>query len=217
MTWRMANSLETLRDEINKAAPNRSTVSDGGIGDAAHASRTSDHNPWVTLNGVGIVRARDFTNDPSGGLDCNRLATFLALKLAEGKHPALGSGAYVIWNKRIISRDRIKEMWRPYSGSNAHQHHLHLSVATSAAGFDSRQSWGWPEGDEMSQYADQLDRIEKLVKESSASLAAERKARVRQAQRVMSFLRTIRNETQDKKILARLDDMEAALMNEDDS
>lgn len=158
MTWRDANSLMVLLDEINDAAPNRSTLSDGGIGDEFHASRDSDHNPWVKdRNGVGVVRARDFTHDPADGLDANKLASFLAAKL--GVHPALGSGAYIIWNGRIISTNRKSEGWRPYSGSNPHTKHLHLSVETGT-GYDSRTPFGWggssgpisnlPEEDEVS-------------------------------------------------------------------
>jgi len=138
---RDARSLEVLLDEINKAAPNRNKASDGGIGDAAHATRDSDHNPWVKdANGVGVVRARDFTHDPADGMDCNVLAKFLASKL--GVHPALGSGAYIIWNDRIISTNRKSEGWRSYSGSNPHTKHLHLSVET-ARGYDSRTPFGW--------------------------------------------------------------------------
>lgn len=142
MTWRVARSLDTLLAELNAAAPGRSKVSDGSIGDAAHASRSSDHNPWVTLAGVGIVRARDFTHDPGGGLDCNDLADYLVRLI--GVHPALTSGAYVIWNRRILSFDRRAEGWRTYTGSNPHDHHLHLSVALSVSGYDSTAPWGWP-------------------------------------------------------------------------
>lgn len=142
MTWRVADSLEVLRSEVNTHAPNRSTVSDGSIGDEAHASRTSDHNPWVIdEDGVGVVRARDFTHDPAGGLDCNWLAKELVRAMDEG-HPAMGSGAYVIWNDQIISQARRAEGWREYSGSNEHRHHLHVSVATAAAGYDSEAPWG---------------------------------------------------------------------------
>lgn len=141
MAWRVAKSLDVLLADINKAFPERSKISDGSIGDAAHASRDSDHNPWVIDSaGVGVVRARDFTHDPDGGLDCNVLATRLARKLRTGRHPALGAGAYVIWNKRIISRDRIAEGWRPYTGSNTHERHLHLSVALGP-GYDSVRAW----------------------------------------------------------------------------
>jgi hypothetical protein len=145
MSWRMARSLDTLLAELNEAAPKRSKVSDGGIGDAAHASRDSDHNPWVTRDGVGIVRARDFTHDPAGGLDCGRLATTLAVMLGRPgerpAHPALGDGAYVIFRRRIISRARIGEGWRPYTGSNPHDKHLHLSVALANTGYDSTRAW----------------------------------------------------------------------------
>lgn len=140
MTWRVARSLDTLLAEINAAAPNRSKISDGSIGDAAHASRTSDHNPWISVAGIGIVRARDFTHDPANGCDGYDLAPALANLLR--RHPALGTGAYVIWQRRIISADRLSEGWRPYSGSNPHDHHVHISVTTSAAGFDSTAPWG---------------------------------------------------------------------------
>lgn len=141
VTWRVATSLDVLLADINKAFPNRSKVSDGSIGDAAHASRDSDHNPFVVdAAGVGVVRARDFTHDPNHGLDCNVLAERLARKLRRGRHPALQSGAYVIWNRRIISRDRIAEGWRAYTGSNPHDKHLHLSVALGP-GYDSERAW----------------------------------------------------------------------------
>lgn len=141
MSWRVARSLDVLLDEVNATAPLRSKVSDGSIGDAAHATRTSDHNPWITYGGQGIVRARDFTHDPANGLDCNDLAEVLTALIATGVHPACRSGAYVIWRSRIYSFDRRHEGWRPYSGSNPHDKHLHISVATDPAGFDSTASW----------------------------------------------------------------------------
>lgn len=139
MTYREAKSLQVLYAQINRAAPGRNRASDGWIGDASHASRTSDHNPWVKdFNGVGVVRARDFTHDPAGGLDCHVLADRLVALLG-AKHPAMGSDAYVIWNRRIISTNRLREGWRPYTGSNPHTKHLHVSVGTS--GYDSTKPW----------------------------------------------------------------------------
>ena len=136
----MARSLDTLLNEVNRAAPGRSKISDGGIGDAAHASRSSDHNPWIKdSSGVGVVRARDFTHDP-GDFSADELAHHVASIL--GKHPALGSGAYVIWNWLIISTSRLSEGWRPYTGSNGHTKHVHVSVGTS--GYDNTQGWNWP-------------------------------------------------------------------------
>lgn len=141
MTWRVARSLDTLLAEINASAPNRSKVSDGSIGDAAHASRTSDHNPWVIDRfGVGVVRARDFTHDPADGCDAGAIAEAIR-QLALRGHPALGAGAYVIWNRRIASAS-YGWVWRSYTGSNPHDHHCHVSVATAAAGYDSTAPWG---------------------------------------------------------------------------
>lgn len=149
MTWRVARSLDVLLDEINDHAPHRSTVSDGSIGDAAHASRDSDHNPWITVDDVGVVRARDFTHDPVGGLDCQELADALAVMVDAGTHPALGEGAYIIWQRRILSTSRFTEGWRTYHGSNPHDKHLHLSVALARRGFDSTRPWGVFKEDDM--------------------------------------------------------------------
>ncbi|TQK73355.1 hypothetical protein [Nocardioides sp. SLBN-35] len=141
--YREAKALKTLHDEIDAAAPHRSTASDGWIGDDAHATRESDHNPWVEdTKGIGVVRARDFTHDPAGGLDCNELARRLVALMVKGTHPALRSGAYVIWNGAIFSYDRRTEGWRVYRGANPHTKHLHLSVATAAYGYDSTAPWG---------------------------------------------------------------------------
>lgn len=151
MTWRVAIALDVLLDEINAASPWRNKVADGSIGDAAHASRSSDHNPWIERDGQGIVRARDFTHDPLNGVDCDVLAERVRLLGKAGQHPALGPGAYVIWEGRIASdtEDGDPWDWEPYSGSNAHTAHMHVSVATSAIGFDSSQPWGITLEDDM--------------------------------------------------------------------
>lgn len=164
MTWRVATSLETLKAEVDAFAPGRSVASDGAIGDAAHASRDSDHNPWVIdALGIGVVRARDFTHDPDGGLDCNVLAERLAALL--GTHPALGPGAYVIWNRRIMSTNRHAEGWREYTGTNPHDHHCHLSVCEAAPGYDSDETWKISEGSDMPITNEDADRIiERLLR-----------------------------------------------------
>jgi hypothetical protein len=158
MTWRVALSLDQLLVEINKAAPDRSTVSDGSIGDPAHSSRESDHNP----NPAGVVRARDFTHDPAHGCDAGVLAERIRRLALEG-HPALGSGAYVIWSGRIASatQDGDPWDWETYFGSNPHDHHVHVSVATAAAGYDSTAPWGVTEEDHMNREQDaRLERVE---------------------------------------------------------
>ena len=64
-SWRLAKSLDVLRNQVNAQAPTRSKACDGTIGDQAHSSRASDHNP----NAKGVVQAQDFTHDPAGGFD----------------------------------------------------------------------------------------------------------------------------------------------------
>lgn len=148
MSWRTAYSLDALLDEINASAPGRSKAADGSIGDTAHSSRASDHNP----NPAGVVRARDFTHDPTGGFDAHTFAEAVRL-LGIAGHPALGPGAYVISRGRIASAT-YGWAWRTYSGSNPHDHHTHVSVATAAAGYDSTAHWGVTQEDTMPNYRD---------------------------------------------------------------
>lgn len=127
MAWpnnpRPAKSLVILRDRINKLYPNRSKKSDGMIGDAAHASRQSDHNP----DAKGIVKAWDVTHDPKDGPDLNWLASCLI------KDPRTN---YVIYNRRIWQNGA----WKAYTGSSdPHTNHLHLSV--KASNCDDASPW----------------------------------------------------------------------------
>ncbi|WP_370943992.1 hypothetical protein AB5J62_33465 [Amycolatopsis sp. cg5] len=155
MTWRVAKSLDVLLGQLNARAPRRSRASDGSIGDAAHATTDSDHNPWY---GPGIVTARDFTHDPAGGLDCNWLADVL-VRSRDSRIK------YVIWNWRILdTRPQFNPWcWMPYSGSNGHTHHLHLSVMPNGSADDTR-AWnlggGDPGEDELSKTAsEQINEI----------------------------------------------------------
>lgn len=128
---RPARSITVLLGEVNEHAPSRNERSDGGLGDPAHSVRVSDHNP----NAAGVYRAYDFTHVPKDGFDAPQFAKLMAGLL--GKHPALMSGAYIIFNRQIISYDRLDEGWRPYDGANAHRTHVHVSVSTAPAGYDS--------------------------------------------------------------------------------
>jgi hypothetical protein len=137
MAWRVAHSLLVLRAEVNALAPNRSKVSDGTIGDAAHASRNSDHNPYVKdARGVGVVRALDITHDPAGGCDAHAIAEHIRL-LGKAGDPRV---RYVISNARIASATQ-NWAWRPYNGPNAHRSHAHTSVVEGIA-YDSNAPWG---------------------------------------------------------------------------
>jgi hypothetical protein len=130
VSWRVARSLDVLLAQFNAACPTRSKVSDGAIGDAAHASRNSDHNPWY---GPGIVTARDYTHDPASGMDMGRIRDQL-LATRDNRIK------YVISNGQIASGagGPAPWVWRPYTGTNAHRHHLHLSVVASPLCDDTR-------------------------------------------------------------------------------
>lgn len=127
---RIAKSLDVLRSQINAAYPNRSKLSDGWIGDPAHASRASDHNP----NGSDVVTALDITHDPAHGVDTWAMAETLRLR----RDPRI---KYVISNGRIFSSTASQWQWRPYTGANKHAHHVHVSVLGNPAIYDSGQAW----------------------------------------------------------------------------
>ena len=129
MAWRLARSLATLRGQINALSPNRSKISDGTIGDVAHAARASDHNP----DSGGIVRALDLTHDPAHGIRGKVLAN--ALLASRDRRIK-----YVISDGEIAAgADGPKPwQWRKYAGANPHTHHVHVSVVAGAAGEDHR-------------------------------------------------------------------------------
>ncbi len=118
----LARSLVAFRDSVDRQFPNRDKASDGWIGDAAHAARSSDHNPCWTcaVPYRGIVRAIDV--DIDGG-DPNRDLRTEILNSAIG-HPAVW---YVISNGKIYSRTYD---WKAndYTGANGHFHHVHISI-----------------------------------------------------------------------------------------
>jgi hypothetical protein len=147
MAWRMAKSLgatgtEGLLGEINARAPKRKKASDGGIGDTAHSKSKSDHNPCGCHS---VVCARDFTHDPAGGFDANAFAEWLRARVVSGEEKRV---KYVIWNKRIFSgpgQGKPPGEWRPYTGKNPHDKHVHVSVVHHE--HDNAGPWGWhPQG-----------------------------------------------------------------------
>ena len=136
--WRVAKSLEVLRHQVNSMAPNRSKLSDGGIGDAKHATRNSDHNPWVIDGDTGVVTARDFTHDPANGCD----AEVLAEKIRSSGDDRV---KYIIWDRQIASSSpkdgQPAWAWRAYTGKNGHTHHIHISVDPDKSSYDSEKPW----------------------------------------------------------------------------
>jgi endonuclease G len=136
--WRAAKAITALRLMLNSRHPNRSKVSDGIVGDAAHASRASDHNPWIIDGPHGVVTAFDVTHDPASGCDAGALAN----ALVASRDPRI---KYIIWNRRICASYPVNGVpawtWRPYGGRNPHNHHVHLSVKAEKALYDSEVPW----------------------------------------------------------------------------
>jgi hypothetical protein len=137
MGWRNCAASVTLVDGINLKWPGRDKSSDGTIGDAAHASRSSDHNPWVVVAGMGVVRARDVDKD---GIDAAFRVEELR-KAGKAGDPRLAGGGYVIFNRRITKPDFSR--WAVYTGSNPHDKHFHVSFSQNVAGFDSQAGWAF--------------------------------------------------------------------------
>lgn len=135
MSWRNCNASMTFVAAINAKYPKRDKTSDGTIGDAAHASRESDHNPWVIVAGIGVVRARDVDKD---GVDAPWIVEELR-KLGQTGDRRLRNGGYVIFNRRITKPDFSG--WSVYTGTNPHDHHFHVSFALDQEGFDSTAAW----------------------------------------------------------------------------
>lgn len=130
MAPRIAKALEVLRGQINARYPGRSKLSDGWIGDTAHAARASDHNP----NPAGVVTALDITHDLDHGVNTWTMAEMLR----QNRDPRI---KYVISNGRIFSSTSSPWQWRAYTGSNKHAHHIHVSVSGEPKFYDDTTPW----------------------------------------------------------------------------
>jgi len=113
---------QQLREQFDDSFPDRDRTSDGWIGDTRHSARPSDHNPDATS---GVVRAIDVDRDVSGSAKPDLMPDIanqirLAAKAGDKRI------SYLIFQNRIAS-SRLGWRWRPYKGSNPHNHHLHIS------------------------------------------------------------------------------------------
>lgn len=129
--WRTGYSIETLGRQLEAIFPDRHTT-DGTVGDLSHQARKSDHNP----NEYGVVTAIDvgISTIPEG----NRIVS----ALVASRDPRI---KYLIFNRRIWRSYRKPNLpaWTPapYTGSNPHKSHLHLSVSARAEKYDDSTAW----------------------------------------------------------------------------
>lgn len=117
-------AIAVLR-QATAIAPNRKKASDGLLPSAAHlkVSPNSDHNTGLAV---------DLTHDPVNGIDC----AVIFEKLKEDQRVK-----YLIFNKKIWSKEKSKEGNRVYDGINPHVKHLHISVLEDFA--NDTSPWFW--------------------------------------------------------------------------
>jgi hypothetical protein len=117
-------AIAVLR-QATALVPKRNKLSDGLLPSKAHikASPNSDHNTGLAV---------DLTHDPKAGIDCAEIFE----KLKEDNRVS-----YLIFNKKIWSRDKVKSGNRPYIGSNPHNKHLHISINADSA--NDTSPWFW--------------------------------------------------------------------------
>ena len=127
----MCKAGQQLREQIDDAFPDRDRKSDGWIADSRHVKAgTSDHIP-SPIN--GIVRALDI----DANLDTRaNTSAYLAdqIRICAKKDKRI---KYVIHLGKIAS---AKSLWRfrPYSGINRHDKHIHISFTKKG---DENGSW----------------------------------------------------------------------------
>ncbi len=122
--------LVKLRDQFNHEFPDRAKGADGWIGDAAHQSGTSDHNP----NAQGAVRAVDITTD----LARPGVSLWDVCEMVRGDSRL----EYIIHMGKIASRSQ-GWTWRAYTGSSdPHTNHAHFSARHDGTGWTSTGPWG---------------------------------------------------------------------------
>jgi len=140
MACRPAPACQAVRDQATRLWPTRSQASDGICASPKHSatSPNSDHEP----NAFGYATAVDLTDDKASGCDAEAWAEHLRTT----RDPRV---KYVISNRRIFSSSPTSTgpawTWRPYSGSNPHDKHAHLSITIDAT-FDT-SPW-FPQGDD---------------------------------------------------------------------
>lgn len=136
VNWYVDQGLAVLISEWKKAHPGCTVYT---IGDASHQSRTSEHNPEPQGSAPGAdaneVDAADFM-EGNGVTDAALDDLFEGL--IRSRDPRI---LYVIRNRIIVSS--VTQPWvrRPYTGTDPHTNHVHLSVNDD---FDNNQSdWHW--------------------------------------------------------------------------
>ncbi|MEV6492406.1 hypothetical protein AB0M20_27855 [Actinoplanes sp. NPDC051633] len=151
-SWILVPCLVSLRNEFNALAPRRDKSSDGSIGDAAHASSSSDHNPDETgatpyedSDSRNEVHAIDVDKDlRKAGWSMQKAVEIIVTRHRSGQDNRLQN---VIYNRYIWSRSWS---WaaRTYTGSNPHDKHAHFSARYTSTQENNTRAWGLLEAED---------------------------------------------------------------------
>jgi hypothetical protein len=152
MAWVLTKGLQAFRDELNGVFPGRDKTTDGAVGDLAHQSGSSGHNPdrtgraeYKDGDALDEVRAVDIDRDlvPGSSVDWMLvLIRWLIEGMRAGRWGAADPFRYIIYRPKGSSVTyiwHVSQGWasRKYTGSNPHDKHAHFSGGWSAAA-DSR-------------------------------------------------------------------------------
>lgn len=139
MAWVLTRGMTNLRNQINKVGPERDKASDGTIGNAAHATGTSGHNPDLTGNaeykdGDSKDEVRAIDTDNSGpwlpGVTAEKIVQHLVEKGRSGNLET--QIRYLIYNRRIWAAS-TGWVTQVYNGASPHTEHIHASGAYNQA------------------------------------------------------------------------------------
>lgn len=138
-TWEKTKTIEALFASFNQRFPNRSKASDGTIGDTAHSTGKSGHNPdkpyplpsggsaeYEDNDGRAEVRAGDVTAALNGDVTMQQVIDAIRADSDDRNR-----FAYIIYNRRICSANN-GWVWETYDGDNPHDKHAHFSSKPAA-------------------------------------------------------------------------------------
>lgn len=133
MAWVLTRGLTTVRAEFNAVFPGRDKTSDGSVGDLAHQTSLSGHNPDRTGraefkdgDALDEVRAIDVDRDLVPGSATDWMELVVQLLVRKARAGGYIPFRYIIYKRRIWSRT---DGWktRAYNGANPHDKHAHFS------------------------------------------------------------------------------------------
>lgn len=123
MSWKPVAGITTLRKQVDERWPKRDKASDGILGDAAHAARTSDHNP----DGRGFVHALDIDEDFRGSKHDNRWFADQLIAYARMKRAGSDRLKYVVYEDQVASGTYARHFWTWRGDHYGHKQHIHVS------------------------------------------------------------------------------------------